>query len=179
MVRFEKALKKLLVHEGAYSNNAADSGKETFCGISRKWFPKWSGWPMVDSVEDKHRLMEIPELLDAVANFYYSYFWYKLKCYDIKDDLIAEMVFITAVNVGKKVAIKKVQRILKVKVDGLVGDVTIGALNRADPDKFIHQFVLELIDFYVEISAKGHNHLFLKGWIVRSLSFYYTTLNRT
>lgn len=179
MVEFEKALKKLLIHEGAYSNNPNDNGGETFCGISRRWFPRWAGWPMVDSVEDKTSLMGIPGLQDAVGGFYYSYFWHKIKCDGVNDSLIAEMLFITSVNVGKKVAIKKMQRILKVKADGLVGNITLGALNSMDVDKFVYQFTLEMVDFYMQVSAKGNNHLFLKGWLNRAMSFYYASLNRS
>lgn len=170
---FNKALNKLLEHEGGYVNDPRDSGGETYKGVSRKWFPKWKGWSLIDLVEDKSKLEEVEELQEEVAAFYYAYFWYKIKADRINNALFAEILFITSVNLGKKTAIKKLQRILKVVPDGLVGSKTINALNSANEDKFIYQFVIELVDFYVQVSAKGSNAVFLRGWCNRALSFYY------
>ena len=174
---FDKALKKLLEHEGGYSNDSRDSGGETYRGVSRKWFPKAAIWSIIDTIEDKDTLQYNEELSEQVAAFYYAYFWFKLKCHLIEDGNIAEMIFITGVNLGKKVAVKKLQRILKVKQDGLIGNITIFALNSSDSEKFTYQFVIELIDFYVEVSSKGGNAVYLRGWTLRALSFYYSFLN--
>ncbi len=174
---YEKALKKLLIHEGGYSNHSADRGGETYKGITKKYYGKWDGWAIIDAQEDKEALDSNKDLQKKVADFYYTYYWHKLKCDQMNDPAIAEMIFSTGVNAGKKLAVKKMQRILGVTVDGLIGQNTLRALNSVDINKFIYQYVLELIDFYVEISSKGSNHLFLKGWCKRALSFYYATLN--
>lgn len=172
-VGFEAALGKLLEHEGGYSNHPSDTGGETYNGISRRWFPKWDGWNTIDSYEDKSELKYSDDLRISVAGFYYSYFWYKIKADRIENQFIAEMLFITAVNVGKKVAIKKLQRILKVKQDGLIGNITIGALNEAEDNEFIYHYILELVDFYLQASKQGENIVFLRGWLNRGMSFYY------
>lgn len=177
MTVYEKALGRLLAHEGGYVNNPNDTGGETMYGISRKWFPRWSGWEIVDAAEDKQALKDDETILKLVGDFYYTYFWYKIKAHMIDDPEVAEMLFITAVNVGKRVAVRKTQRILGVAVDGIIGDQTVGALNSIDSEKFLYQFVLELVDFYLEISARGNNHLFLKGWLNRAMSFYYRHIN--
>jgi len=177
-VLFHKALKRLIEHEGGYANNSSDNGGETYKGISRKWFPRFNGWSLIDLEENKSELDENAQLQDLVADFYYTYFWYKLKCHLIDTPQIAEMVFITGVNVGKKVCAKKVQRILGVKQDGLIGNITISALNKKDPADFIRHFVLELVDFYLQVSVKNNNSIFLKGWISRAMSFYYDSINK-
>ena len=171
---FEMGLKRLLEHEGGYANNPNDTGGETYRGISRRWFPKWAGWPLIDAEADKSKLDDIADLQTMVSNFYYAYFWVKTGCHEIENEAIAEMIFITAVNVGKKVAIKKLQRILKVTQDGVVGPITLKALDEMDPDKFLFQYVLELVDFYLQISKEGNNKVFLRGWLGRAMSFYYS-----
>lgn len=168
---FKRGLAKLLEHEGWYANDPRDSGGETFRGISRRWFPKWEGWSMIDACEDKSVLHTSIQLEEAVENFYYAYFWVKTQAHEIENEFIAEMIFNFSVNMGKKVIAKKVQRILKAKPDGIIGPETLGALNSANPSEFIYHFILEIIEFYVQL-GKEQPH-YLRGWLSRALSFYY------
>ncbi len=50
---FAEALKHTLEFEGGYANDPADRGGETFRGISRKNWPRWSGWDLIDQVKRK------------------------------------------------------------------------------------------------------------------------------
>ena len=45
---FKKALEHMLKFEGGYANDPNDSGGETFRGVSRRNWPKWPGWPLID-----------------------------------------------------------------------------------------------------------------------------------
>lgn len=170
---FHRALEKVLKHEGGYSNNPADSGGETFKGISRVWYPKWGGWAIVDSYDDKDLLVDDSYLQGLVEDFYYTFYWYKLKCDQIEDEFVAMMVFNFAVNLGKRQVVKKIQRILGTKPDGIIGQKTLGALNATDGKCFTHHFLLEIVEFYTQVAKKGSNHLFFKGWINRAMSTYY------
>lgn len=167
---FTKALDRLLAHEGGYSNDTRDNGGETYKGISRRWYPKWVGWEIIDSFSDKYTIVS-EELDELVAMFYYTVYWYKLHCHRIEDEFVAELVFNFAVNMGKKVVIKKVQRVLGVTQDGLIGNITIGALNKIDIDKFVYHFILEIVEFYVLIGKKQPHYLL--GWLNRAMSQYY------
>ena len=48
MANFNKAYKKTAASEGGYSNDPEDPGLETYCGISRRHWPKWPGWKEID-----------------------------------------------------------------------------------------------------------------------------------
>lgn len=48
MAEFNLALKRMLGHEGGYSNDPDDLGKETYKGISRANHKNWSGWTQID-----------------------------------------------------------------------------------------------------------------------------------
>lgn len=168
---FQKGLYKLLEREGWYSNDPRDTGGETYRGISRRWFPKWAGWAIVDSYHNKEDLKSDARLEQLVSDFYYTYFWMRFRGDEIEDEFIGEMLLNFVVNMGKKPVIKKVQRILKVTQDGIIGPKTIDSLNKCDSEKFVYHFLLEIAEFYVHL-GKTQPH-YLQGWLNRTMSFYY------
>ena len=170
---FGQALARVLKAEGGYVNHPGDNGGETFKGIARNFYPKWSGWIIVDSYADKEEAVIDTKLQKLVEDFYFNFYWYKLKCSDMHNEFIAEMLFNFAINMGKKQVVKKLQRILNVKADGIIGMHTLAALNSREPQAFVHHFILEIVEFYAQISKKGNNHLFFRGWINRAMNVYY------
>jgi len=171
MSNFEKALNEVLKDEGGYVKDPLDNGGETFKGISRRYFPKWEGWDIVDVNHFDERLD------DLVSKFYKHYFWDTLKLDDVQSPFIAEMLFNVGINQGKKVVTKKVQRILGVSVDGIIGPKTISALNSVDEGKFVFQFILETIDLYVHIvNTHTNQRKFLLGWLNRAMRLYHKYL---
>lgn len=168
---FEKELERVLEHEGYYSNDSRDRGGETYRGISRRWFPKWVGWEIVDAYPNKHDLRYNDELEREVANFYYAYFWIRVKAHEIEDDFVAGMIFNFSVNMGKKPIAKKIQRVLCVTPDGIIGPKTLSALNSINRDVFVYHFLLEIVEFYVQL-GKEQPH-YLRGWLNRAMSIYY------
>jgi len=171
MTVFEKAMVTLLKHEGEYSNDTRDNGGETYRGVSRRWYPKWGGWGIIDRYDDKTQLSEDEALSRMVNDFYYTYYWVKIRADAIDDKFVAQMLFNFAVNVGKRKAIQKAQRILGTKVDGVVGPQTVNALNSVNADTFVYHYLLEIIDFYMVI-GKDQPH-FLRGWLNRAMSCFY------
>ena len=154
MADFKKAFEKVLKFEGGYVNDKSDSGGETKYGISKKAYP---------GIDIKSLTLE-----DAKA-IYKKFYWDKIKGNEINNQRIAEIIFDTAVNMGVRRAVKIAQSCLGVKVDGIVGNETIEALNNCD-ENFINAYKLQRIKIYVEISKRGDNIKFLRGWISRVLS---------
>jgi lysozyme family protein len=153
MADFKKAFEKVLKFEGGYVNDKSDSGGETKYGISKKAYP---------GIDIKSLTLE-----DAKA-IYKKFYWDKIKADEIKSQKIAELIFDTAVNMGVRRAVKIAQTCLGVKVDGIVGNETLNALNNCD-ENFINAYKLQRIKIYVEISKRGDNIKFLRGWISRVL----------
>lgn len=153
MADFKKAFEKVLEFEGGYVNDKSDSGGETKYGISKKAYPG----------------IDIKSLtLEDVKAIYKKFYWDKIKGEKIENQKIAELIFDTAVNMGVRRAVKIAQSCLGVKVDGIVGNETIEALNNCD-ENFINAYKLQRIKIYVEISKRGDNIKFLRGWISRVL----------
>lgn len=122
-------------------------GDEVYHSISRKYFPKWEGWTLLENGETN--------VQQLAEDFYKGYFWYKLKGDSIRDARVSEVLFLASVLSGKKVVIKKVQRILKVKLDGLMSNDLVYLINQQDVEKFVFRFLIEMFDLYHAVSDNG------------------------
>lgn len=81
---FENVLSHTLGFEGGYANDPADRGGETFRGISRKSWPNWPGWALIDQVKAAglvsasaidRRFADDAEMEKMVTDFYRDEFW--------------------------------------------------------------------------------------------------------
>jgi lysozyme family protein len=122
MADFKKAWDNTSKNEGGYVNNSKDKGKETYRGITMKDHPDWEGWPIVhqaikdlgiadtlDATGDikkkiDYALSSHTQMEELVQNLYKKHYWNPLELDDEPDQLIAEQVFDTAVNMGVETA---------------------------------------------------------------------------
>lgn len=140
-----------------------DNGGLTYAGITRKNFPKWPGWALIDRGD------AVPERL--VSDFYRDEFWLPVSGPQIVNQRIATSLFSFAVHAGVRPAIKRAQEALCVPADGIIGGITLFALNTADPALFLARFALAKIAKYRDIcTADPTQKKFLLGWVNRTLS---------
>ena len=186
---FKKAMIAVRQAEGGYVNDPDDPGRETYCGISRRFFPKWPGWSYIDRKKKaagtiptnyKFRDRRMYEMIDA---FYYSYFWKPLKCDQIDNDTISEHLFDCGINLGKKSAVRFFQKACNIyeasglKVDGVIGPKTLNEINYLtvtvkNDRNFVNFLVQERIQLYFEKCYESPiKFKWLKGWILRSLKY--------
>lgn len=133
MADFKKAIEKILLSEGGYSHDPNDSGGETYKGISRKFWPDWSGWRLVD----QHKAdTEFPKVLskdvylqDLVVSFYKKNFWDKIGGDFIDSQSVAGLLVDSAVNEGITPAIKRAQEIVGLPQTGKITDELVQKLN--------------------------------------------------
>ena len=165
---FDRALTAVLKMEGGYSNNPKDPGGETFCGISRRFWPAWPGWVLVDrALRRGEPLMAVPGLSALVRQFYLTEFWVPLRCPEIDGTSpeIAEELFEASVNTGRSNGVKFLQRALDVlsagklypllSHDGIIGQKTMTAvmicLRQRGPRM-------------LEDCQNGEQYIYYKGW---------------
>ena len=150
---YDDALKRVLVHEGGYSNHPSDPGGPTNWGITihdarAHWKP--------DATAADVRAMPV-----AVAKqIYRSKYWDALR----GDDLPAGVdyaVFDYGVNSGTGRAAKVLQRFVGVDADGEVGPATIAAAARADAAALIDRICDERLAFLQGLRTWN---VFGKGW---------------
>lgn len=143
MAQFDISYEKTMNHEGQYSNDPRDLGGETWKGISRKNWPKWNGWMIIDQIKRTVNTVDLvkvlrndEELENAVREFYYTEFWAKLLGESISDQDIADELFDTAINQGLAKASVYFQQALNllnnnqklysdIEVDGKLGNDTL------------------------------------------------------
>ena len=167
---YNKNYKLLIENERGYvpPTTTTDLGGETINGISRRFFPDWDGWVIVDRFDDKskHSVMW-SDLEPLIKNFYYENFWKKICLHREPPKShwgVYEELFDTAVNQSKKSAIKYLQKSLNklnnnseyypnINEDGVIGKVTIGTINkylkaRRDSDDSKIKVLLSLLNTY-------------------------------
>lgn len=109
--------------------------------------------------------MDIPLLRfdDAVAIYERDY-WQKIKG-DILPPRLALVVFDSAVNQGVPTAIKLLQSVLGVQVDGIIGDHTLGAARSREQDDLVVEFTAARLLRY---SKTKDFEKYGKGWFIRA-----------
>lgn len=170
MADYEKAIRFTLKWEGGYVNDGSDRGKETYRGISRYFNPDWDGWDILDNIPNKRYNQQFPQLEDEVKAFYKEHYWHEINADKICNDKIAAFIFDWYVNSGNN-AIKKVQKITKQKQDGVLGNVTLYAINNYNGGLY-EPLKMERISYYKSIVKNNPSQAkFLKGWLNRVESF--------
>lgn len=121
----EASLRYVLAHEGGYSNHPADPGGATNYGITQRVY---------DAFRQRNDLRQQSVRAitsDEVAAIYKRQYWDAVKADDLPTGL-DYAVFDYAVNSGPKRAVMDLQRVLGVKADGVVGNVTLAAASSGD-----------------------------------------------
>lgn len=149
---FQHAVAFVLAKEGGYVNHPKDPGGETNMGISRRAYPH----------ED------IANLTPLRATFlYHRDYWKAAHCHELPDGT-ALAVFDAAVQHGYVVAVRLLQEIARVKVDGLFGPITRRAVQQLNPEWFVARYVLRRARLYARIQARNPEQaVFMEGWFNR------------
>lgn len=170
MADFEKAIKLIFRHEGGYVNHPSDPGGETNLGVTDRLDGKVDG--KIDINGDGTGDVKVKDLkIDEAKKIYKRVFWDRMQGDKIHSQAIAEILFDGHVNMGSK-ALKLMQEVLNIKVDGVFGDVTINAINNSNEKILFILFKQKRIDFYIRlVEMKPTMKVFLKGWLNRIRSF--------
>ena len=166
--KFNTSIKRVLAHEGGYVNDKDDSGGATNFGISLRFYKA-----NIDSNATKQTIKDLTK--EQAKKIYKDHFW--IKAYDqILDEQIASDVFDFAVNAGPKQSHRSLQRALnavgeKVSEDGVLGPLTLAAVNRADQGALWGALRATRGEFYRRLAErKPSQQKFLRGWLRRAYS---------
>jgi lysozyme family protein len=159
MANFETAVARTLEHEGVFSNDPDDNGGATKYGISQAAYPG----------------LDIASLtIDDAKALYRRDYWSELQLDDIADQNIANELFDTAVNCGVHVAAEFVQEALtlfgkSIEVDGIVGPVTVAAVNRYPYPQALYKALNGLqFEYYHDIITRHpRQKKWFRGWLKR------------
>jgi lysozyme family protein len=171
---FDPAFEKVILNEGRYVNDPQDPGGETYKGVSRNNWSSWRGWQNIDLAKRRPdfpaNLEKDIDLQSAVKDFYLNAFWNQIQGDRLADQSVANSIFDFAVNAGVKTSVSLAQMVVGTDPDGVVGDITIKAINDFDPDYFLASFTLAKIARYITIVKKRPtSQKYFYGWTCRAL----------
>ncbi len=146
------------------TDHAADYGRQTYAGISRRYHPRWEGWALIDADRP------VPDGL--VEQFYRAEFWNPIQGDALTNQAIAEAVFDWAVQRGPKKAVD-----LALAVLGLPPTLSMLAAVRElnalpSPRAFVLDYGWRRVKHRLEIAGRDQSQrVFLLGWLRRDMAF--------
>ena len=170
--------------EGGESNDPKDSASSYHCGVDKIHTVKgvtYKSWVGVFGTDQVDRFLEMNH--EDWGLIFKSKYWDAVKGDQIKHQSIADCLVSWAWGSGAKTAIRQMQRVLGVTVDGLIGPQTLGAINSSNEKELFKKCVAARRAFfhYITTPSNGrsriarkryeNNRRFLRGWLRRLDAF--------
>lgn len=146
---FDQAFERLIDHEGKFTNDRQDRGnwttgvigkgelKGTKYGISAMTYPD----------------LDIKNLTLVQAKQIYKRDWWDKINADQIDTALVFQVWDFAINAGMGTAKRKLQLAVGVLDDGIIGKLTIQAINKAELNDILLKFNAERLKYYTSLST--------------------------
>lgn len=170
MAKSIKLVPFILQWEGGFVNDPVDLGGATNKGVTIgtfKDYRKSKGLPS-PTVDDLKNISE-----SEWYEIFKSLYWDRWKADEIKSQAVAN-ILVDWVWASGSHGIKRPQRLLGVKADGIVGKQTIAAVNAMDAATLFKMIKDDRAKFIDEIcKARPANERFRKGWTNRINSIRY------
>lgn len=170
MADVEKVIPHLLRWEGGFVNDPDDLGWATNMGVTMATYRAYcraKGYP-VPTVERLKNLTR-RQWEDILKSMY----WDKFRADGIVSQSVAN-ICVDWLWMSGSVAIKRVQEIVGVKVDGIVGEKTLAAINDRSPLPLFGAIKEARKEYIDEICRKRPtNEKFRRGWMNRLNAMMY------
>jgi lysozyme family protein len=152
----DRAIPKILVHEGGYVNDPRDPGGATNKGITIATFRRY--------VKPSGTIADLKALTTAQAVIIYKHQYWDAVSADRLPAGVDYAVADFAVNSGPSRAAKYLQDIVGVAQDGKIGPATIAAVNAANPAAVINHLCDDRLAFMKRIKGGKLWKTFGRGW---------------
>lgn len=151
-MNFTSALALLLEHEGGFSDHPDDRGGATRFGITEA---------VARRVGYRGDMRELP--LELAERIYLEEYWKPIRAEELPHG-VRYVVFDAAVNSGVGQAIKWLQRAVGVTADGVIGPVTLAAVNQYPAESLRLAFLAQRLRF---MAGLPNWPAFGRGWARR------------
>ncbi len=167
-------VERLIAREGGFVDNPHDRGGATNRGITIPTFITWRkkirGYvpPTTTMAREAIRALSRQE----AADIYRVMFLERHRLDGIHVEHLREHVLDAVVLHPARTAIRWLQRAVGVKPDGIVGPVTLSAVNTSDDEELSVAFFKRRMAYIARIVARDPRQArFLRGWTGRATSF--------
>jgi lysozyme family protein len=153
---FQRALSRVLRHEGGFVDHPKDPGGATNRGVTLATFRAY--------VKADGTVADLKNITDEqVSTVYYRHYWAAVNAHQLPAGIDCA-VFDFAVNSGPKRAAQYLQGVLGVNQDGRVGPKTIAAAEAADHASVVNELCDDRLAFLKRLKTWK---TFGKGWTRR------------
>ena len=155
----------ILRREGGFVDHAADRGGPTKYGITKDTLSLWR--KRVATVDEVRNLSE-----DEARSIYRKNYITAPRFDRINYPPLQALVVDCGVNHGVIRAVKWLQKLVAVQRDGVMGPVTLAAINQAHGEHLYARLLAERCRFFGQIITRDPSQaVFAAGWMARLAEF--------
>lgn len=165
MADVNKLVPHILKWEGGFVNDPDDLGGATNKGVTFKTYKlyrKRKGLP-IPSIGDLKRLSN-----DEFTDILKTMFWDSCRADEINSQSVANAIVDWAWHSGTTTAAKEIQRVLGVKADGIIGNITLSTINSQSPLPLFGKIKAARVKYIERIcKSRPENQKYYRGWMNR------------
>ena len=160
-------LNELIGREGDFTDDPLDRGGATKYGITAATLGNWRGWSR-PATRAEVEALTVPE-----AKAIYTVRYLEQPGFaQIPSEPLRVALMDDGVNSGPAAAIKRLQRVLGVSQDGVLGPITLTAVREYPDTRLLQELVKARCLAYARIvQADPSQRRFLVGWLTRAFTF--------
>lgn len=159
-ISFDEAFRRLIGHEGGYSNDKRDPGNWTG-GVVGKGGLNGTKFGIAANTYPNIDIKNLT--LSQAKEIYKKDWWDKLGGHGLHSAITFQL-WDFSINAGKKRAIIELQQVAGVTADGVIGPKTIEAVNALDLNDVLLSLTAERLKFYTSLKTWP---TWGKGWVNR------------
>ena len=171
MADVTKLVPHILKWEGGFVNDPDDLGGHTCKGVCYRTYKLYCSRKKrpVPTIEDLKNISD-EEFADILKTMY----WDACRADKIESQSVANAIVDWGWNSGTVTAAKEVQKILGVTADGIIGNITLAAINSRSPLPLFGAIQQARLAYLDKICvSRPANRKYLKGWYNRVNSLTY------
>ena len=171
MADVTKLVPYIIKFEGGFVNDPDDLGGATNRGVCYRTYKLYCSRKKrpVPTIEDLKNITD-----EEFADILKSMYWDACRADKIESQSVANAIVDWAWNSGTVTASKEVQKVLGVTADGIIGNITLAAINSRSPLPLFGA-IQEARKAYIDkiCVSRPANIKFMKGWYNRINSLIY------
>lgn len=171
MAEVNRLVPHILKWEGGFVNDPDDLGGATCKGVTYRTYKLYCSRKKlpIPSVGDLKRLT-VEEFESILKEMY----WDACRADKIESQSVANAIVDWAWNSGTATAAKEIQKVLGVKADGIIGNITLSAINSQSPLPLFGRIKTARIKYIERIcESRPENRKFYRGWMNRINNLQY------